>query len=64
MAVFQTKPFLKHDDYMTPKYAWEYIKEFIPKDKLIWEAFFGDGKSGNYLKELGFNVFHEQIDFF
>ena len=64
MAGLQTKTFLKHDDYMTPKYAWEYIKEFIPNDKLIWEAFFGDGKSGNYLKELGFNVFHEPIDFF
>jgi len=64
MAGFQTKTFLKHDDYMTPKYAWEYIKEFIPNDKLIWEAFYGDGKSGNYLKELGFNVFHEPIDFF
>jgi hypothetical protein len=64
MATFQTKTFLKHDDYMTPKTAWAWIEEFIPKDKLIWEAFYGDGKSGNYLKELGYNVFHEQIDFF
>ncbi len=46
MAGFQTKTFLKHDDYMTPKSAWEYIKEFIPNDKLFWEAFYGDGKSG------------------
>lgn len=54
----------KQDDYMTPKYAWENIKEFIPKDKVIWEAFYGDGKSGDYLKELGFQVIHEPIDFF
>jgi hypothetical protein len=64
MAGFHTKTFLKHDDYMTPKYAWENIKKFIPKDKVIWEAFYGDGKSGSHLEELGFNVIHECVDFF
>jgi len=64
MAGFHTKTFQKHDSYMTPKYAWENIKEFIPKDKVIWEAFYGDGESGKYLKELGFNTIHEDIDFF
>jgi len=64
MAGFHTKTFLKHDDYMTPKYAWENIKEFIPKDKIIWEAFYGDGESGKHLENLGFNVIHEEIDFF
>ena len=64
MAVFHTKTFLKHDDYMTPKHAWENIKDYIPKDKVIWEAFYGDGKSGEYLSELGFNVIHNKNDFF
>ena len=64
MAGFHTKTFIKHDDYMTPKYAWENIIEYIPKNKVIWEAFYGDGKSGDYLKELGLTVIHEQIDFF
>lgn len=64
MAGFHTKTFLKHDDYMTPKLAWENIKEFIPQDKVIWEAFYGDGKSGEDLRELGFEVIHEPIDFF
>ena len=64
MAVFQTKTFLKHDDYMTPKSAWENIKQYIPQDKVIWEAFFGDGESGKDLEELGFNTIHEDIDFF
>ena len=64
MAGFHTKTFIKHDDYMTPKYVWENIKHIIPKNKVIWESFFGDGKSGNDLKELGFNVIHEEIDFF
>jgi hypothetical protein len=64
MAGFHTKTFLIHDDYMTPKSAWENIKHLIPKDKQIWEAFYGDGKSGSHLTDLGFNVIHEQIDFF
>ena len=64
MSGFSTKKFIKHDDYMTPKYVWENIQQFIPKDKVIWEAFYGDGKSGDYLRELGFNVIHNEIDFF
>jgi len=64
MATFNTKSFLKYDDYMTPKYAWENIAHLIPKDKIIWESFFGDGKSGEYLTELGFNVIHKPVDFF
>ena len=64
MAGFHTKTFSKHDCYMTPKYAWENIKDYIPKDKVIWEAFYGDGESGKYLTELGFNTIHEEIDFF
>ena len=64
MASFHTKTFIKHDDYMTPKYAWEWVKDFIPRDKQIWESFYGDGDSGNFLAELGFKVLHEPIDFF
>jgi hypothetical protein len=59
------EPHIKHDDYMTPKYAWENIQQYIPKDKVIWEAFYGDGTSGTHLTELGFNVIHEpNLDFF
>jgi hypothetical protein len=64
MAGFNTKKFMVHDDYMTPKSAWENIARFIPKDKVIWEPFYGDGKSGEYLRELGFEVIHEPLDFF
>jgi len=62
--MFQHKSFIKHDDYMTPKYAWENIQQYIPKDKIIWEAFMGDGKSGQYLQELGYSVIHNDNDFF
>lgn len=64
MASFHTKSFLKHDDYMTPFSAWDDIKDYIPKDKLIWEAFYGDGDSGTYLEKLNFNVIHQPVDFF
>lgn len=64
MAGFSTKTFTTHDDYMTPKNAWEAIQNYIPKDKVIWEAFYGNGDSGKYLQELGFQVIHEDIDFY
>ena len=53
-----------HDDYMTPTYAWDWIRPYIPADKKIWEAFYGNGESGQYLASLGLDVIHENIDFF
>lgn len=64
MAGFATKTFEVYDDYMTPKSAWESILPYIPSDKIVWEAFYGNGMSGKYLKELGLQVIHEHIDFF
>ena len=63
MAGFHTKTFMKHDDYMTPDSAWENIKQYIPKVK-IWEAFYGDGESGKKLQSMGFDVIHEERDFY
>tara|TARA_R110000868_G_scaffold192429_1_gene436885 strand:- start:12 stop:500 length:489 start_codon:yes stop_codon:yes gene_type:complete len=56
--------FHNDDEYMTPKSAWEQIKKYIPTNKVIWECFYGDGKSGEYLREMGFEVIHEEVDFF
>ena len=65
MAGFQTKTFSKHDDWMTPQSAWEAISHIIPKDRPIWEPFFGDGTSAGYLCELGCpEVIHLDEDFF
>jgi hypothetical protein len=66
MAGFHNEKFLKYDDYMTPKYVWENILEYIPKGKDIWECFYGDGKSGIFLQELlpNNNIIHQPIDFF
>lgn len=54
----------KEDDYMTPNAVWDSIKHLIPKDKIIWECFYGDGESGKYLSKIGFNVESYDIDFF
>jgi hypothetical protein len=56
MAGFHTKTFTEHDDYMTPRSAWEAIKHIIPKDKIIWEAFYGNGQSQQYLRDIGCTV--------
>jgi len=60
----QDMDFKKDDSYMTPKEVWESIAHLLPKDKVIWESFYGDGNSGKYLTELGFQVEHHDIDFF
>lgn len=64
MALFTHEAFKVYDDYMTPKSAWENIQHLIPRDKVIWEGFYGDGTSGAHLKDLGFETIHEPIDFF
>ena len=64
MAGFNNTLFTQYDDWMTPKSAWEDIKQYIPNDKKIWEAFYGNGTSGQYLTQLGFDTIHEPIDFF
>ena len=58
MAGFQTNTFVNHDDYMTPKSAWENISQYIPQDRVIWESFYGNGESGTHLQSLGFLVIH------
>ena len=55
---------VKHDDYMTSFSAWEGVSAYIPRHLTLWEAFYGDGTSGHHLTELGFDVIHEDVDFF
>ena len=67
MASFCTKTFQKHDDYMTPKHAWDDIKEYIPQEyKTIYEPFYGDGKSGENLKQIFSDktIIHNNVDFY
>ena len=52
------------DNYATDKRGWEIIKQFIPKNKKIWAPFYCDGKQKQYFKEMGFDIIHEDKDFF
>jgi|TARA_R100000084_G_scaffold17508_1_gene5711 hypothetical protein len=52
------------DNYMTSKQDWERISEFIPQDKVIWAPFYGDGKQKEYFEEMGYNIIHNDEDFF
>ena len=54
----------KEDNYFTPKWCWEDIKDLIPKDKVIWEAFPGNFQSGTALQNLGFETINRDVDFF
>ena len=52
------------DNYITNKIEWERIKDFIPNDKKIWAPFYCDGKQKEYFKDMGFDIIHEDEDFF
>ena len=52
------------DNYITNKHDWERIKDYIPTDKIIWSPFYCDGKQKEYFKELGYDIIHEDKDFF
>tara|TARA_Y100000004_G_C8924808_1_gene417115 strand:- start:423 stop:941 length:519 start_codon:yes stop_codon:yes gene_type:complete len=59
MSNFKDSPkFTKHDDYYTPKWVWEQVQEFIPKDKIIWEMCLlnSNEQSKKNLIELGYEV--------
>jgi len=52
------------DNYATDKIGWEIIQEYIPRDKQIWSPFYCDGKQKEIMKELGYDIIHEDKDFF
>lgn len=58
------KSFSKHSDYMTPTHAWEDIESFIPDNKIIWSPFYGDGNQKNIFKNMGYDIIHQDKDFF
>lgn len=52
------------DEYFTPPGAWEQIAKYIPRGKIVWEPFEGDGSSSAALRELGFEVVSDDENFF
>ena len=53
-----------NDNYETDARGWELIKEFIPKDKKIWSPFYCTGKQKDIFADMGFDIIHEDEDFF
>lgn len=54
----------ENDIYYTPKYIWEDILHYLPRDKIYLDCFFGDGSNIENLKELGLICIGENIDYF
>lgn len=53
-----------YDDYITPPQIWDDIAPHIPKNLIISMPFYADGSCGDYMKSLGFNIIHNNEDFF
>ena len=54
----------KTDNYITNKNGWESIKQFIPTNKIIYSPFYCDGSMKIYFKEMGYDIIHNDEDFF
>ena len=52
------------DNYATDKIGWDIIKDYIPKNKKIWSPFYCDGKQKEIFTDLGYDIIHEDKDFF
>ena len=52
------------DNYATDEIGWEIIKDFIPTNKVIWSPFYCDGKQKEIFKDMGYDIIHEDEDFF
>ena len=52
------------DDYTTHTDCIDSLLQFIPKDKIIWESAYCDGKSGEHIRNLGYDVYHNDEDFY
>ena len=52
------------DNYNTNKEDWLRIKDYIPKESKIWSPFYCDGKQKEYFEEMGFDIIHQDKDFF
>jgi len=57
----------KLDEYTTPLYVWKMLLDYLDLDKntIIYEPFYNEGKSQDYLGKLGYkNIIHKKEDFF
>ena len=52
------------DNYATDAPGWEIIKSYIPRGKRIRAPFYCDGNQKGIFKSMGFDIIHEDKDFF
>ena len=54
-----------NDEYYTTKESWLMIKDYLPRNKVIWECFYSpNSRSAEYLREItDCEVIYEDIDF-
>ncbi len=52
------------DNYETTLAGWMQIKDYIPTDKKIYSPFYCNGKQKEFFKEMGFDIIHEDTDYF
>ena len=52
------------DNYITNKEDWLRIKDYIPDNAVIWSPFYCDGKQKDYFRDMGYDIIHEDKDFF
>ena len=50
------------NEYFTPDEVWNLILPYIPKSNTIYDPFYGDGRSGDYIRSQGYTVIHENED--
>lgn len=51
---FNWKNLTKDDQWDTPPHVWQDVAEYIPKDKVVWEAFYSPtSTSPDTLRQLG-----------
>ncbi len=56
--------FKNDDDYETTEEIWKMALPYMKKYISLYEPFYCSGKSGEILKSFGFNVIHQDEDFF
>ena len=52
------------DNFTTNGKEWNRLQRFFPEDKKIWAPFYCDGKQKEHFKEMGYDIIHEDEDFF
>ena len=55
----------KNDEYYTQPSSWDLVLQYIPKNKVLFEPFFGAGHTAKYFNQHGYKMIGENtLDFF